>query len=160
MVHMSSSTSPTSTDSKPSDTKPLLRVRKLQTTLDIPRGSIRVVDDVSFDLYRGQTLGIAGESGSGKSMLARSIMRIVPGNAHTAGLVEFEDTDLLSLSSVQTQRYLGPRISMVFQDPMTALNPVVPIKRQIAEGPHRHLGLTDRKSTRLNSRHVAISYTV
>jgi len=148
MVHMSLPTYPTSTGSKPSDIKPLLRIRNLQTTLDTPRGSIRVVDGVSFDLHHGQTLGIAGESGSGKSMLARSLMRIAPGNAHTSGLVEFDGTDLLSLSISQTQRYLGPRIAMVFQDPMTALNPVVSIKRQIAEGPRRHLGLTRAQAER------------
>src|SRR5690625_4135108 len=138
MVHMSLPTSPTSTGSKPSDTKPLLHVRNLQTTLATPRGSIRVVDGVSFDLHYGQTLRLAAECGSGKSMLARSLMRIAPGNAHTAALAEFEGTDLLSPSSAPTQRYLGPRVAMVFQDPMTALNPVVRIKRQIAEGPRRH----------------------
>lgn len=148
MDHLSLPTSSTSTNSQASDSRPLLRVRNLSTTLDTPRGSICVVDDVSFDLYRGQTLGIAGESGSGKSMLARSIMRIAPANAHSSGLAEFDAMDLISLSVAQSQRYLGPRIAMVFQDPMTALNPVVPIKRQIIEGPRYHLGLSRTQAER------------
>ncbi len=127
----------------------VLRVEDLSCVLHTPRGEVRAVDDVSFDLVRGQTLGIAGESGSGKSLLSRSIMRIAPGSAEVTGRVILNGTDLLKVPSRRLGAYLGPQIAMVFQDPMTALNPTLPIERQLTEAPRRHLGLSaDQARTR------------
>ncbi|PRI10388.1 ABC transporter ATP-binding protein [Leucobacter massiliensis] len=123
-------------------TEELLAVDDLSCTLTTPRGELRIVDGVSFVLRRGETLGIAGESGSGKSMLSRSLMRIAPRSAELTGSVRFDGTELLGLPVERMSRYLGPQMALVFQDPMTALNPVVPIERQITEGPRRHLGLS------------------
>lgn len=120
----------------------LLAVENLSCTLASPRGALRIVDGVSFKLRRGETLGIAGESGSGKSMLTRSLMRIAPRAAELTGSVRFDGIDLLRLPLSRMGGYLGPQMAMVFQDPMTALNPVVPIGRQITEGPRRHMGLS------------------
>ncbi|UOR01899.1 ABC transporter ATP-binding protein [Leucobacter allii] len=120
----------------------ILDVEDLSCTLATPRGALRIVDGVSFALHRGETLGIAGESGSGKSMLIRSLMRIAPRSAEIGGRVRFDGVDLLDLPIDRMGAYLGPQMAMVFQDPMTALNPVVPIERQITEGPRRHLRLS------------------
>ncbi|UUT34695.1 ABC transporter ATP-binding protein [Microbacterium elymi] len=109
-------------------------------------GEVRAVDGVSFDVRRGQTLGIAGESGSGKSLLSRSIMRIAPGSAEVTGRVLLNGTDLLSVPRNRLGSFLGPQIAMVFQDPMTALNPTLPIERQLTEAPRRHLGLSATKA--------------
>ena len=122
--------------------EPLLAVKDLTCTIPTARGEVRAVDGVTFTLRRGETLGVAGESGSGKSLLARSLMRIAPRSAEIGGRVDFDGTDLLAMPYSRMGRYLGPRLAMIFQDPMTALNPVVPVERQITEGPRHHLGLT------------------
>ena len=125
---------------------PLLRVRHLRTHIPTPRGLVRAVEDVSFDLQRGQTLGLVGESGSGKSMLVRSLIGITPGRAERSGEIWLDGQDLLTLSRAQLRGYLGRRVAMVFQDPMTSLNPVVRIDRQLTEGPVRHLGMDRRRA--------------
>lgn len=124
----------------------VLRVEDLTCTLHTARGDVRAVDGVSFDVRRGQTLGIAGESGSGKSLLSRSIMRIAPGSAEVTGRVMLNGTDLLSVPRKRLGSFLGPQVAMVFQDPMTALNPTVAIERQLTEAPRRHLGLSAAKA--------------
>lgn len=124
-----------------SATEPLLVVEGLTTWFGTPRGVVHAVDDVSFELSAGQTLGIVGESGSGKSVLARTIMRLTPSHALTAGRVRFDGRDLRALSRHEGRRIWGKEISMVFQDPMTSLNPVIRVGRQITETLQVHLGL-------------------
>jgi oligopeptide/dipeptide ABC transporter ATP-binding protein len=113
---------------------PLLQVDGLSTGLRSPAGTAWVVDDVSFEIERGRTLGIVGESGSGKTMLARSIMGLLPRvNLERAGQVVLDGRRVDELSPAQLRGVWGTEMSMVFQDPMTSLNPVVTVGRQITE---------------------------
>ncbi len=124
---------------------PLLSVSHLTTRFRVPNGWRAVVEDVSFDLHQGQTLAVVGESGSGKSVTALSIMRLLPeGLARAEGAVLFDGTDLLTLSERQMERVRGNDIAMIFQEPMTSLNPVLSVGRQIAEPLVRHRGLSRR----------------
>lgn len=125
-------------------TPPLLAVRNLSTHLSTPSGVARVVDDVSLTVSRGRTLAVVGESGSGKSMLARSIMRIVPSppGIHAGGEVLLSGKDLCALSERDMSRVRGRDVAMVFQDPMTSLNPVLRIGDQITEVVRHHLGMS------------------
>ena len=114
--------------------EPLLKVEHLTTVFDLPSGPAPAVDDVSFDIQQGETLGVVGESGSGKSVTAFSIMRLIqpPGRiAH--GAVSFKGRDLLALSEREMQSVRGAEISLIFQEPMTALNPVFTIGDQLRE---------------------------
>jgi peptide/nickel transport system ATP-binding protein len=113
---------------------PLLKVDHLTTVFDLPSGPVPAVNDVSFEIQHGETLGVVGESGSGKSVTAFSIMRLVqpPGRiAH--GSVSFKGRDLMTLSEREMQRVRGAEISLIFQEPMTALNPVFTIGDQVRE---------------------------
>ena len=118
----------------PADT-PLLRVAGLTTTFTLPGGrEAAAVNDVSFEIGRGETLGLVGESGSGKSVTALSIIRLVmPPGRITAGRVELEDRNLIDLSEEEMRRVRGRRIGFVFQEPMVALNPVYTVGFQIRE---------------------------
>lgn len=114
--------------------EPLLEVDDLHTYFDTLSGPARSVDGVSYTVRAGQTLGVVGESGCGKSVTALSIMRLVPTpSARIRGAVRLRGTDLLTLSEHEMRRIRGNRISMIFQEPMTSLNPVLTIGRQIAE---------------------------
>ena len=126
---------------------PLLRVVDLAIHLHGARGIVRAVDGVGFTLQRGATLGIVGESGSGKSVLARSILRLMSDRVATRvrGAVHFDGTDLWQLRESELRRIRGRRIAMVFQDPMTALNPVMTIGRQIAQVLRHHFGTPMRE---------------
>ncbi len=125
----------------PNHTGPLLQVRNLQTHFHTDRGVLKAVDDISFNLDYGKTIGIVGESGSGKSVSVRSIMKILAGNVgHQSGEVIFEGRDTRTLSREQSKHFWGVEMSMIFQDPMTSLNPVVKIGRQITESLQYHLG--------------------
>ncbi|MBI3368014.1 MAG: ABC transporter ATP-binding protein [Burkholderiales bacterium] len=117
------------------DAAPLLEIDNLHTHFDTLSGTVRSVDGVSYHLQAGQTLGVVGESGCGKSVTALSIMRLVPipPGRYAAGAIRFRGTDLLGLSEKQMRQIRGDRISMIFQEPMTSLNPVLSIGRQIAE---------------------------
>ncbi len=119
---------------------PLLRVQELTTTFRIPHGVVKAVDRVSFELRRGETLGIVGESGSGKSMTALSILRLVqPPGEIGGGPISFNGrSDLLELSERDMRRIRGAEIGFIFQEPMTALNPVYTIGDQIAEALRVH----------------------
>jgi peptide/nickel transport system ATP-binding protein len=123
-------------------TVPLLRVRDLRTYFYTVDGVTRAVDGVSFDVYPGETLGVVGESGCGKSVTALSIMRLLPPRlARTiGGTVELEGQNLLALPESEMRRVCGDRIAMVFQEPMTSLNPVLTIGDQIAEAVRIHRG--------------------
>jgi peptide/nickel transport system ATP-binding protein len=121
----------------------LLEVENLQTHFRTPDGVNRAVDGVSFEVERGETMAIVGESGCGKSVTANSILRLVPQPpGKIAGKIRFEGTDLLKVSERAMRNIRGNHISMVFQEPMTSLNPVLTVGRQIAETLrlHQHLG--------------------
>ena len=115
-----------------------LEVDQLELTIDTTDGPVKLVNGVSFSLRRGETIGIVGESGSGKTMLVRSIMGIAPKSGRVSGRVVLEGVDLQSLPKKERRRTLGAGIGMVFQNPMTSLNPVVTIGRQITEGLRYH----------------------
>jgi peptide/nickel transport system ATP-binding protein len=117
----------------------LLEVADLRTYFKTPRGVARAVDGVSFRLDRGRTLGIVGESGSGKSVLARSIMNLLPSNVERHGTVRFEGREIAGLRGKEMQDVWGAQMSMVFQDPMTSLNPVMKVGNQITESLRQHL---------------------
>jgi oligopeptide transport system ATP-binding protein len=114
---------------------PLLDVRGLTTRFRTERGEVTAVDDVSFTLEAGQTLAIVGESGSGKSVTALSLMRLIPQppGRISAGQIFFEGQDLLALSEEQMRSVRGNRISMIFQEPMSSLNPSLTVGLQVAE---------------------------
>ena len=128
-------------------TGPLLEVSDLRTHFLTGRGAVRAVDGVSFSLERGRTLGIVGESGSGKTVLSRSIMGLLPTtNVFRDGTVTYDGRRLTGLSQAELRQVWGAEIGMVFQDPMTSLNPVVRIGRQITETMHFHLGIPDAEA--------------
>ena len=123
--------------------EPLLDVRDLETRFFLRKGILTAVDRVSFQLEEGQTLGIVGETGSGKSVLALSLMRLVPQppGRITNGQVLFKGEDLLTKTEPEMRSYRGSRISMIFQEPMVALNPAYTVGDQVAEGYVIHEGL-------------------
>lgn len=129
---------------------PLLRVEGLTTVLHLPSGTVPVVDRVDLTVIPGETLGIVGESGCGKSMLALSLIGLQPNPPAeiTGGTAEFENTDLLDIPPGRLRDIRGRRIGMIFQEPMTALNPVMRIGDQISEVIRRHLGLGTRAAWR------------
>jgi oligopeptide/dipeptide ABC transporter ATP-binding protein len=132
--------------------EPLLTVDHLTTVFDLPSGPVAAVDDVSFDIQQGETLGIVGESGSGKSVTAFSIMRLVqPPGRVARGAVYFKGRDLLTLSEREMQNVRGAEISLIFQEPMSALTPVVTIGDQL-----RETLLVHRRATRREARGRAI----
>ena len=114
--------------------EPLLEVKNLHTYFKTRNGTVKAVNDVSYTIERGRTLGIVGESGSGKSVSAMSILRLLDANGYIAGgTVRFEGRDLATLSTQEMYHIRGNRISVFFQVPMTSLNPVFTIKRQLSE---------------------------
>jgi peptide/nickel transport system ATP-binding protein len=122
---------------------PLLEVAGLTVDLATPRGTLHAVRDVSFSIARGETLCLVGESGCGKSMTAYALMGLLPGAAiRTAHKVTFQGEDLTSASATRLAQLRGNRIAMVFQEPMTALNPAYTIGNQLAEVHRRHTGST------------------
>src|SRR5438105_3844496 len=125
----------------------LLEVRNLKTQFKSKDGIVKAVDDVSFVLNRGETLGVVGESGSGKSVTALSILRLVqnPGKV-VGGEIVFEGRDLLKLSDKEMRKVRGKEIAMIFQDPMTSLNPVLTIGRQLAEPLMTHLDMSQEQA--------------
>jgi oligopeptide/dipeptide ABC transporter ATP-binding protein len=122
---------------------PLLSVRDLRVTFGTPRGPAHVVNGVSYDLHEGETLAVVGESGSGKSQGVLALLGLVPQPpGRVEGEAYFEGRDLLRLSKDALRRVRGPGVAMVFQDPMSSLNPVLTVGRQLTEGMETHLGLT------------------
>ncbi len=120
----------------------LLEVDHIVTRFSTPRGTVNAVDGVSLKLERGRTLGIVGESGSGKSVLSRSIMGLLPSNADRSGAVRFEGRDITELGASQLRALWGAEMAMIFQDPMTALNPVMKIGKQMTESLRQHLDMS------------------
>lgn len=122
----------------------LLSVRDLTVRFPTARGVVEAVNGVTFDLSQGQTLGIVGESGSGKSVTAKTLMNLLPRSAEVTGEVVFAGEDVRALAAAGRKHFWGVKMTMVFQDPMTSLNPVKRCGEQIAETLRYHLGL-DRK---------------
>ena len=131
-----------------SDNGTLLSVKELRTYFETEDGTVKAVDGISFDLKRGETLGIVGESGSGKSVTNLSVMRLVPSppGRIVSGEVLFRGQDILSLPAEDVRRIRGKRISMIFQDPMTSLNPFMRISKQLMEITRLHLGHTKQEA--------------
>src|ERR687894_1913237 len=125
----------------------LLEVKNLQTHFFTRAGVVRSVDGVSFYLDRGELLGLVGESGCGKSMTALSIMRLVaaPGKI-VSGEILFDGKDLLKLSDAEMREMRGDDIAMIFQDPMTSLNPVFTVGEQIAEALRLHRKMSRKEA--------------
>jgi peptide/nickel transport system ATP-binding protein len=123
----------------PSSSEPVLALERLRTAFHTPNGVVRAVDDVSWALGRGEILGLVGESGCGKSVTARSIMGLIPDPpGQVLGSVRLNGRELVGLPEAEMRRVRGNAISMVFQEPMTSLDPVMRIGRQIAEPLVRH----------------------
>jgi peptide/nickel transport system ATP-binding protein len=133
---------------RPRDPNVLLDVRDLRTYFHVMDGTVKAVDGVSFSIDRGRTLGVVGESGCGKSVTALTIMRLldIPPAEIASGRIWFGDTDLLTLSEEQMRRIRGNEISMIFQEPMTSLNPVYTVGEQISEGVALHQKLSRKEA--------------
>ena len=127
----------------------LIQVKNLKTYFNTEAGMAKAVDDVSFDIYKGEVLGIVGESGSGKSVTSLSINRLIPNppGEIVGGQIIYNDIDLLSLSYEKMRALRGQDIAMIFQEPMTSLNPVTKIKVQMNEILMQHLGLSEDEAT-------------
>ncbi|HUC27289.1 MAG TPA: ABC transporter ATP-binding protein [Streptosporangiaceae bacterium] len=127
--------------------QPLLQVDDLHVQIASRRGTVRAVDGVSLEVPAGEAVGLVGESGSGKSMTLRAILGVLPPEARvTAGRVLLDGVDLAQLDNRQLNQVRGPKIAMIFQEPMSALNPVMRVGSQIAEGPQVHMGMNRRQS--------------
>ncbi len=127
----------------PSSNKPILQVQDLQVEFHTDSGVVQAVNGVSFDLYPGETLGIVGESGSGKSVTNLTMMGLTPQppGKVVGGSVTYDGLELLSLNQKQWQQVRGKKIAMIFQDPMTALNPFLTVEEQLVEVTMLHMGL-------------------
>jgi len=126
----------------------LLEVRELRTTFQTAAGVVRAVDGVSWDIQEGETVALVGESGCGKSVSALSVMRLVapPAGRIESGQVLFQGRDLLQITEAEMEHVRGREIGMVFQEPMTSLNPVLTIGRQLTEGLEIHLKMDQARS--------------
>lgn len=137
----------------------LLCVRGLR--VGVPRddgSSTTLVHDVSFDIAPGERYGLVGESGSGKSMTLRAIAGLLPrGVKVLGGQIEFDGSDLLTMAPGRRRLLMGPKISMIFQEPMTALNPTMRVGKQVAEGPRRHFGLSKTAADTLAVEMIALT---
>ena len=131
--------------------KDLVNIKNLRTYFHTEDGTVRAVDDVSFKIKEGETIGIVGESGCGKSITAMSIMRLIGGSGNIeSGIIEFEGKDLLKLDENQMRNIRGNKISVIFQEPMTSLNPVFTIGSQITEAITLHQDVS-RKDAELKA---------
>jgi oligopeptide/dipeptide ABC transporter ATP-binding protein len=128
--------------------QPLLEIRDLRTQFFTDDGLVRAVDGVSYALGRGETVGVVGESGCGKSVTALSILRLIPDppGKIVSGQILFDGTNLIELTAAEMRRVRGNDISMIFQEPMTSLNPVFTIGNQIAEAVRLHQGLSKKEA--------------
>jgi oligopeptide transport system ATP-binding protein len=128
---------------------PLLDVRDLGVRFATPDGEVSAVNGLSFTLQRGQTLGIVGESGSGKSQSMLSLMGLLAANGRATGQALYQGEDLLQMKPQRLNQVRGDRIAMIFQDPMTSLNPYLTVERQMTEVLELHKGLTRRSALQL-----------
>ena len=127
---------------------PLLEVKNLRTHFYTFEGVVKAVDGVSYDLEEGETLGLVGESGCGKSVSAMSLMRLIPDppGKIVDGEILFEGQDVLQLSMDEMRHIRGAKMSMVFQEPMTSLNPVLNLEKQLGETLQLHKGMTKQEA--------------
>ena len=127
----------------------LIQVKNLKTFFYTEAGTVKAVNDISFDIFKGEVLGIVGESGSGKSVTSLSINRLIPNppGEIVSGEILYNDINLLNLSYEEMSKYRGNHISMIFQEPMTSLNPVLRIKTQMNEILMHHGGLSEAKAS-------------
>lgn len=127
--------------------KPLLSVENLEVNFTIENKSINVIDNVSFSIKKGKVIGLVGESGCGKSISSLSVMRLLPRTANISnGKILFDGQDILSLSSEEMTRIRGKEIGMIFQEPMTSLNPVFTIGNQLSESIRLHSGMGKKEA--------------
>ena len=133
----------------------LLSIEGVSVTLPTPRGMLRAVDKVDLALEAGRTLGIVGESGCGKTMLSRAVLQLLPKRARLEGRIVFQGKDLASLAPEALRRLRGPELAVVFQDPMTSLNPVLTIGTQLVETLQAHLGMETAAALRRSAELLA-----
>ncbi|MEE8271883.1 MAG: oligopeptide/dipeptide ABC transporter ATP-binding protein [Alphaproteobacteria bacterium] len=126
---------------------PVLSVTNLVTRFDVPDGEVCAVNDVSFEVGEGETVGIVGESGSGKSQVFMSVMGLLASNGAATGSVRYRGDEILGLPPQRLNRIRGEKMSMIFQDPMTSLNPYMRISKQLTEVLVEHKGLSERDAT-------------
>src|SRR5690606_17057298 len=119
---------------------PVLDVQGLKTSFSTPEGPVRAVNDVTFAIRPGETLGIVGESGSGKSQIFMSIMGLLAKNGRAQGSVKFKGQEILNIPVAALNKVRGVKMSMIFQDPMTSLNPYLSVRRQMTEVLETHRG--------------------
>jgi oligopeptide transport system ATP-binding protein len=131
------------------NTNKLIQVEDLNVQFDTPEGVVTAVNGLSFALERGQTFGIVGESGSGKSQSMMALMGLLAANGRASGRALFNGEDLLAMPAPMLNRIRGNRIAMIFQDPMTSLNPYLTVERQMTEVLELHKGLTRRSALTL-----------
>ena len=129
----------------------LLEVRDLRVTFETHHGTVRAVDGVDLALEPGETLGLVGESGSGKSMTSLALLGLIPAPGRVEGSVLFEGEELLGRSDQDLRRIRGNRLAMIFQDPMTSLNPLLTVGRQLTEVLELHKGLVQREARALRA---------
>ena len=118
---------------------PLVSIEDLHVSFLTEQGSVRAVDGVSFDLEPGKSIGIVGESGSGKSVTAKTLMNLLPSYAQVKGSMKFDGRDLREIARKKEKHFWGVEMTMIFQDPMTSLNPVKRIGEQVAESLRVHM---------------------
>jgi oligopeptide transport system ATP-binding protein len=126
----------------------VLDVADLRTTFATPEGAVQAVNGVSFAVDRGETLGVVGESGSGKSQIFMSIMGLLARNGRAAGSVKFHGQEILNLEVEKLNEVRGAKMAMIFQDPMTSLNPYLSVRRQMTEVLVQHKGMSEKEATK------------
>jgi peptide/nickel transport system ATP-binding protein len=124
----------------------ILEVKNLKTRFKTDHGLVSVVDGVDFYIRSGETLGVVGESGCGKSVTSLSLMRLLPPNGSNEGSIRFQGKELLSISEKDMQKVRGNQISMIFQEPMTSLNPLHTVGKQISESIRLHMQVSRQEA--------------